>query len=182
MVVAGDFVQLPPMTGPSLYSGKVTLNVSDAMDQRNQNAVLGRILWHQFNTVVMLRQNMRQKTQSVADDKLRTALENMRYGACTEEDDIRNVSIITARNSQKDALNKLGSERFARDTTQSLHHFCSIDRVSARAVDKSKWKSCEQSNIKKMSKSLQSMLWDAPPSATNDFIPGKLSICLGMPM
>ncbi|KAJ7697464.1 hypothetical protein B0H17DRAFT_862645, partial [Mycena rosella] len=60
LMVAEDFAQLPPMSGPSLYSGKVTLAVSDAMDQRNQNAVLGRILWHQFNTVVILRQNMRQ--------------------------------------------------------------------------------------------------------------------------
>ncbi|KAJ7121782.1 hypothetical protein C8R43DRAFT_857623, partial [Mycena crocata] len=40
VIVAGDFAQLPPMSGPSLYSGKVTLQVSDAMDQRNQNAVL----------------------------------------------------------------------------------------------------------------------------------------------
>jgi hypothetical protein len=47
---------------------------------------MSRILWHQFNTVVMLRQNMRQQAQTPADDKLRTALENMRYGACTDDD------------------------------------------------------------------------------------------------
>ncbi|KAJ6536067.1 hypothetical protein B0H19DRAFT_896018, partial [Mycena capillaripes] len=29
---------------------------------------------------------------------------------------------------------------------------------------------------------LQKRLWDAPPSATNEFIPGKLSLCLGMPV
>ncbi|KAJ7161113.1 hypothetical protein C8R46DRAFT_859175, partial [Mycena filopes] len=203
MVVAGDFAQLPPMTGLSLYSGKVTLNVSDAMDQRNQNAVWGKILWHQFNTVVILRQNMRQQKQTAEDDKLRQALENMRYGACTKDDieflesriagfrpenpklggkAIRNVSIITARNSQKDALNSLGAVRFSRDTNQELNHFCSIDRISSRAVDKSKWKGCVQSEIKKMSKSLQKKLWDAPASATNEFIPGKLSLCVGMPI
>ncbi|KAJ7893055.1 hypothetical protein B0H14DRAFT_2334946 [Mycena olivaceomarginata] len=70
MVVAGDFAQLPPMTGPSLYSEKVTLQVSDAMDQRTQNAVMGKTLWHQFNTVVVLRQNMRQPEQTPEDDKL----------------------------------------------------------------------------------------------------------------
>ncbi|KAJ6540673.1 hypothetical protein B0H19DRAFT_1001765 [Mycena capillaripes] len=203
MVVAGDFAQLPPMTGPSLYSGKVTLQVSDAMDQRNQNAVLGRILWHQFNTVVILRQNMRQQKQSKDDDKLRTASENMRYGACTDDDlkflesriagfrpespklnerDIRNVSIITARNSQKDALNRMGAARFAKDTDQTLIDFCSLDRISARSVDKSKWKGCEQSEIKKMTTTLQKKLWDAPPSTTNELIPGKLSLCLGMPI
>jgi hypothetical protein len=70
MVVAGDFAQLPPMTGPSLYSEKVTLQVSDAMDQRTQNAVMGKTLWHQFNTVVILRQNMRQPEQTPEDYKL----------------------------------------------------------------------------------------------------------------
>ncbi|KAJ7079861.1 hypothetical protein C8R44DRAFT_836642 [Mycena epipterygia] len=141
IVVAGDFAQLPPMTGPALYSGAVTLQVSEAMTQKNQNAVLGKILWHQFNTVVILRQNMRQKSQSEQDDKLRAALENMRYGACTEVDvaflrtriagfrpenpklfDIgfRNVSVITALNAQKDVLNRLGAERFARDNRKTL--------------------------------------------------------------
>ncbi|KAJ7733308.1 hypothetical protein B0H16DRAFT_1468145 [Mycena metata] len=203
MVVAGDFAQLPPMSGPSLYSGKVTLQVSDAMDQRNQNAVLGKILWHQFNTVVILRKNMRQKVQSEADDKLRRALENMRYGACSGDDiaflesriagfrpenpklnkkSIRNVSIITARNSQKDSLNNMGAARFARDTGQTLMHFHSIDRVSARSVDKNKWKGCIQSDIKRMTPRLQRKLWEALPSTTNEYIPGKLSICMGMPI
>jgi hypothetical protein len=74
------------MTGLSLYSGKVTLQVSDAMDQRNQNTVLGKIPWHQFNVVVILRQNMRQKDQTPEDDKLGQALVNMRYCACTDSD------------------------------------------------------------------------------------------------
>jgi hypothetical protein len=33
-----------------------------------------------------------------------------------------------------------------------------------------------------MTASLQKRLWDALPSATNEFIPGKLSLCLGMPV
>ncbi|KAJ7270164.1 hypothetical protein B0H12DRAFT_1008958 [Mycena haematopus] len=127
----------------------------------------------------------------------------MRYGACTERDieflesriagfrpenpklnekDIRNVSIITARNSQKDALNAMGAQRFARDTNQTLVDFCSIDRISARSVDKNKWKGCMQSEIKKITLPLQKKLWNAPPSTTNELIPGKLSICLGMPV
>jgi len=35
---------------------------------------------------VILRENMRQRTQTPEDAKLRTALENMRYSACTPED------------------------------------------------------------------------------------------------
>ncbi|KAJ7016600.1 hypothetical protein C8F04DRAFT_981158 [Mycena alexandri] len=146
---------------------------------------------------------MRQKVQSEADDKLRRALENMRFASCTDEDlnfldsriagfrpenprlnrsSIRNISIITARNSQKDALNRMGAERFARDTGQTLVHFCSIDRVSARSVDKGRWKGCMQSDIKKMTLNLQKKLWDALPSTTNEYIPGKLSLCMGMPI
>ena len=56
------------------------------MTQRSQNAVLRKILWHQFTTVVMLCQNMRQKDQTVQDDKLCHVLENMRYAPCTKED------------------------------------------------------------------------------------------------
>ncbi|KAJ7737159.1 hypothetical protein DFH07DRAFT_688284, partial [Mycena maculata] len=122
MVVAGDFAQLPPMTGQSLYNGLVALKSTSIMSMRDQNAVLGRILWHQFNTVVLLRENMRQREQTPLDAKLRTALENMRYAACTEEDlqflrtrvagdreenphldskKYRNVSIITSWNIHK---------------------------------------------------------------------------------
>ena len=76
--------------------------------------------------VVILRQNMRQNTKSTRDTSFRTALENMRYAQCTEDDIkflrtlitgkelkqpniakklYRNVSIITELNSQKDQLN-----------------------------------------------------------------------------
>lgn len=50
------------------------------------------------------------------------------------------IEPITARNSQKNALNRMGAERFAKDTNQTLVDLCSIDRISARSVDKSKWK------------------------------------------
>jgi hypothetical protein len=39
--------------------------------------VIGKVLWHQITTVVMLVQNMQWKTQTEANRKLRTALENM---------------------------------------------------------------------------------------------------------
>ena len=53
---------------------------------KSQEEAIGKALWHQVMTVVILRQNMRQKIQSVLDNQLRTALENMRYKACTPED------------------------------------------------------------------------------------------------
>src|ERR1700734_3697008 len=93
---------------------------------QGQEAAIGKALWHQVTTVVILRKNMRQRTQTPKDAKLRTALKNMRYAACTLEDikflkthiaerrsdqpkrsdkKFKNVSIVTALNSQKDRIN-----------------------------------------------------------------------------
>ncbi|KAJ7075578.1 hypothetical protein C8R43DRAFT_847506, partial [Mycena crocata] len=185
VIVAGDFAQLPPMTGHSLYNGLVALSTSQSMTQKAQNAVLGRILWHQFNTVVILRQNMRQKLQTDDDAKLRTALENMRYAAChphLNSKEYRNVSVITAWNIHKDAINDEGAERFARDTGQELIDFYSVDKLSSRAVDRYKWSGCEQAHYGKLGPKLQARLWSAFPTANTEQVPGKLRLCVGMPV
>src|SRR5882762_5354461 len=152
MIFSGDFAQLPPVFGSPLYSGTVGTQLMSHMTVQGQEAAIGKALWHQVTTVVILRENMRQKTQSVEDAKLRTALENMRYAACTPEDikflksriagrcpeqpklstkELRNVSIITALNAQKDRINELGSVRFAAKTGQTLTDFDSIDRFGS---------------------------------------------------
>ncbi|KAJ6544559.1 hypothetical protein DFH09DRAFT_1249304 [Mycena vulgaris] len=162
MVVTGDFAQLPPMSGPSLYSGKVMLNFADTPKCRARNW-LGRILWHQFTAVCLFP----------------TALISMKYAVCTPVDisfleshvagfppenpnlgsvNFHNVPIITVRNNTK----------------QTLIDFCSIDRVSSRSVDRSKWKGCEQSEVKKMTKGLQCKLWESPLCTTSEFIPVML--------
>ena len=87
MIFAGDFAQLPPPLGAKpLYSHEVGRVIHKTHDHRTQKASIGKALWHQFTTVVILRQNMRQKSQTAEDAQLRIALENMRYGACTAED------------------------------------------------------------------------------------------------
>src|SRR6267378_4365561 len=86
MIFSGDFAQLPPVFGSPLYSGTVGTQLMSCMTVQGQEAAIGKALWHQVTTVVILRQNMRQKTQTAEDAKLRTALENMRYAACTPED------------------------------------------------------------------------------------------------
>ncbi len=83
---------------------------------------IGKALWHQTTTVVILRENMRQTSQTKDDAKFRTALENMRYRNCTtddieylhglaslssvkqklDDDRFRNVSVITALNVHRD--------------------------------------------------------------------------------
>ncbi|EDR04391.1 uncharacterized protein LACBIDRAFT_304622 [Laccaria bicolor S238N-H82] len=86
------------------------------------------------------------------------------------------MSIITAWNSQKDRINEIGSNRFAHDTGQSLEHFYSIDKLSNSASPTGKT-GC----LGNIAIGLQSVLWDASP-CTSEHIPGKLSICLGMPV
>lgn len=121
----------------------------------------------------------------------------MRYGACTDDDvsflrsriagtksdqpnlnteEFRNVSIITAWNIHKDAINDLGAAKFARDTNQELVSFYSIDKLSTKGVDRNKWKGSEQA--RSMTKKLQTALWEAPASATNEHIPGKVQLCI----
>ena len=150
MIFAGDFAQLKPVFGSPLYSQTVGTSINAAMSVRSQQSAIGKALWHQITTVVILRQNMRQKVQSINDAKFRSALENMRYAKCTKEDIdflktriagknanqpniarklYRNVSIITELNSQKDQLNKLGSLRFSKDTNQKLTDFYSDDEL-----------------------------------------------------
>src|SRR6202790_4921789 len=152
MIFSGDFAQLSPVFGSALYSGTVGTQLMSRMTVQGQKAAIGKALWHQVTTVVILRKNMRQRKQTAEDAKPRTALENMRYAACTPEDikflktriagrqsdqpklsdkEFRNVSIITALNAQKDRINELGSVRFAAETGQTLTDFYSIDRFGS---------------------------------------------------
>ena len=77
MIFAGDFAQLPPVGAPSLYNGKIGTQIHDGLKKSQQEAVIGKALWHQVKTVVILKENMRQRTQSPEDAKFRQALVNM---------------------------------------------------------------------------------------------------------
>ena len=58
MICAGDFAQLPPPMGreaSSLYSRKIG---AQSNITKEQHASLGKAFWHQFMTVVILRENM----------------------------------------------------------------------------------------------------------------------------
>ena len=192
MIFSGDFAQMPPVFGSPLYSGTVGTQLMSRMTVQGQEAAIGKALWHQVTTVVILRKNMRQRTQSEKDSKLRTALENMRYAACTPEDikflktriagrrsdqpklsdkEFRNVSIITALNAQKDRINELGSVRFAAETGQTLTDFYSIDRFGSspdaaekRSRGRKSKASCKHVS-NEISPTLQKVIWNLPPSA-----------------
>ena len=208
MIFAGDFAQLPPAIGQehaSLYSRTVGLNTRSL---RDQEAAIGKALWHQITTVIILRENMRQKTQTPDDERLREALSNMRYKACTPDDitflrsrvsseiegrpsvkekRFRNVSLITTLNLPKDVINDLGSQRFAAETNQELTIFYSED--TNNSSDSQEKKKVKKTNIRRkkiqapsLSPGLQQVIWDLPPSSNLKNIPGKLSLCRGLPV
>jgi hypothetical protein len=77
VILAGNFAQLPPTGGSALYNQYSYNKQSGRMTIRTQETLLGKVIWHQITTVVILRQNICQKTQTEADKKLRTALSNM---------------------------------------------------------------------------------------------------------
>ena len=209
MIFAGDFAQLPPVGGASLYSNQVGTQNHAGLKPAQQEAAIGKALWHQITTVVILRENMRQKTQTLKDAKLRTALVNMRYGQCTSEDivflrsrvagkrpgqpniatkEFRNVAIICGKHTQKDQINALGTERFAADTNQKLTNFYSIDKWGKESdpAEKAKWgksksapKTKHKSNEMEFEDQLQ--IWKVRHGSTDNFA-GKLSLCIGMPV
>ncbi|KDQ50647.1 hypothetical protein JAAARDRAFT_141625, partial [Jaapia argillacea MUCL 33604] len=95
-------------------------------------ATIGKALWHQVTTVVILRKNMRQRSQSANDQAFRTALENMRYKSKFQNPnmgnrDFRHVSIITARNIQRDRINEMGYKQYSIDTTKETREFFLYD-------------------------------------------------------
>ena len=189
MGFSGDFAQLPPAVDGehvSLYSRTIG---SIATDKKSQEEAIGKALWHQITTVVILRQIMRQNKQSSEDTKLRTALENMRYKSCTVDDinflrtrissthsnyssicekNFRDVSIITGTNLQKDEINRMGAIRFAQETNQTLTDFFSEDsaKVGASAIDKSS----NLKHIANISDDMQKMLWNQSLSSTDKHI------------
>ena len=167
---------------------------------------MGKALWQQVTTVVILHQNMRQKNQSNDDAALRQALTNMRYKSCTPDDiaflrtrissslpdhpavtqvNFRNVSIITALNVHKDEINHLGSIRYAKETSQELVDFFSEDSVGTGTDEKGNKRHQQKSKnncATTLTSQLQQILWHQPPSSNDKCIPGKLSLCIGMPV
>lgn len=211
-IVAGDFAQLPPIsTGSPLYSHKVQSVIHTTFAANEQHACIGKALWHQFTTAVILKENMRQKSSSLDDIKFRTALENLRYKACTQADiscfesrvvgrakdrvkltdpNFRNVSIVTTLNNHRDRINELAAQRFASESGQTLTTFYSQDRYTSQL---SKMKKNDgrhkrehttidpQRTNNVISPTLQKWLWELDHYSSSNH-PGKLSICIGLPV
>lgn len=207
IIFCGDFAQLPPpgvgqvpLYSSGVYSKQKTSHIQS-------QAAQGRALWAQFTTVVILRKNMRQRGSSAGDNRFRTALENMCYRSCTKDDiellssrivassssapslkhdTFRNVSVITAYNVDRDAMNACGAVRFAREHRRQLHYFHSIDTwpLTADTLDSvsQQRRRCNNNILRgPIGASAQQILWDLPPHCTNHHA-GVLPLCIGMPV
>ncbi|KAF9488381.1 hypothetical protein BDN71DRAFT_1353349, partial [Pleurotus eryngii] len=145
---------------------------------------------------------MRQKLQTKEDAKFRSALENMRYRSCTLEDvqflrgrvsaniegrasvcdaKFRNVSIITARHVNKDAINVLGEQRFAAEHKMSLTTFCCEDTIVPIA-DLEEVKGKKRAAKVRLDEKIQRVLWEQPACSVEKKIPAKLNLCKGLPV
>ncbi|KAI0640762.1 hypothetical protein C8Q79DRAFT_920776 [Trametes meyenii] len=210
VVLAGDFAQLPPAGGnASLYSDAVGA-WSNSTKPASQHAAIGKALWHEFTTVVILRQNMRQQGMSHEDIMFRTALQNMRYARCTQADErlilsrvwastpangghlpkgFETVSIITARNAYRDGINATRATEFARSRGKELHRFHSVDRWatskdvgSLRHAQRIYDRTIDPARTSNnLTPNLRMALWKIPPALTNHHA-GVLELCEGMPV
>ncbi|PBK91907.1 hypothetical protein ARMGADRAFT_899131, partial [Armillaria gallica] len=144
-----------------------------------------------------------QRTQTPADEKLRTALANMRYTSATKVDiaflqskvagkptaakimdkEFQNISIITRLNVHKDKYNRIGAIQFTEETGQELTVFYSDDKLSASENNgRASGKSFLLHNSVPVLCNATQLLWSASPSSNDKQIPPTLSLCKGMPI
>ena len=64
MIFSGDFAQMPPVFGSPLYSGSVGIQLLSCMTVQGQEAAIGKALWHQVTTVVILKEYETKDTNS----------------------------------------------------------------------------------------------------------------------
>ncbi|KAI9059282.1 hypothetical protein FKP32DRAFT_1580415 [Trametes sanguinea] len=153
---------------------------------------------------------MRQRGMSEEDVAFKRALENMRYSRCTvadvdllrsrvcrpslgddqlEDQRFHDVSIITARNAHRDAINEFRAQEFANRTGQTLTSFVSVD-TWGQVKDNSSIRRAQRqyadivdpvraSNT--VGPNMQRVLWGLPPTLTEHHA-GVLRLCRGMPI
>lgn len=210
VVLAGDFAQLPPAgKSPSLYSNSVGPWSSSSTLSAQHNTI-GKALWHEFVNVMLLRENMRQAGMTDEDVRFRTALNNMRYCRCTKEDielilsrvwlptlanggwipeRFRGVSVITALNAERDAVNAIGVTDFAQRHGKQLYYFHSLDKWG-KVKDPSSIRRAQHEydsavdptrTSDHIAPRIQEALWAIPPTLT-DHHAGILPLCQDMPV
>ena len=78
--------------------------------------------------------------------------------------------------------NRLGCEKIAKITGQSLTHFFSEDSTKISSQDETVRQKHSGKKLTTISYKLQKELWGLPHSSADKHVPGKLSLCVGMPI
>ena len=207
MILSGDFCQLPPVGGIPLYSLDVSKVMRAWLTEYEQKKIIGKAIWHQVTTAVILRKNIRQNTMSEDNVRFRDCLIRMRYGKCNQQDlkwlnsrvarkgdqgpdlsksEWKYAAVINGHNSQRDKLNEMGALRFATEIQQPLYKFYSYDTWGSESdpADPSEnkgRKKAKASPQQKISAEVQEEIWKLSPKYT-DNIPSVLVLCIGMPV
>lgn len=123
VILMGDFCQFPPVRGQPLWK----------MPQSEAEHV-GKLIWQQFNQVIVLDEQMRQ----VEDESYRNLLQHARTGTLTYDDmavlnsraiesltapNLKDATAITRLNSLRQVINRPQIERFARSKLQKIYIF-----------------------------------------------------------
>lgn len=151
IILAGDFAQLPPVSEKRLYGWVNTYSRSKAGRASGQQIVLGKLLWLSFNTVIDLKEIMRQTGCNNAH--FVDLLSRLREGRCNQQDYVllntrlltnqhqqlakaewTNAPTIVYDNASKDALNVLAVTAFAERTGRTLHWYHARDKYDGRPL------------------------------------------------
>ncbi|KAI0087679.1 hypothetical protein BDY19DRAFT_892557 [Irpex rosettiformis] len=153
---------------------------------------------------------MRQRGMTEEDRKFRLALENLRFGSCTQQDiallftriagplpnqpkvtspQFRHVSIVTAKNAVRDAAVAVRPGMHAIEKRKLLGDFLSIDSFpnaqGSASVSETRRLSnhtCDPLRTSNVIPSeLRNLLWSLPPRRT-EHVAGRLQLCEGMPV
>ena len=80
----------------------------------------------------------------------------------------------------------MGCRRFSIESKQPLVHFYSEDSLRCNPNSETKRKKSygvlQKKTIPVITERIQQLLWDGPHSISRENIPGKLSLCIGMPI
>jgi hypothetical protein len=128
VILMGDFFQFPPVRGPPLWKNPRYGNDEDAA---------GRLIWHRFQNVIILDEQMRQ----LEDPSFGDFLTRTRRAALTEDDATRlnsrvirsltdplseSATVIVKLNALRHPVNRIRIENFARRRSQKIYLFAAI--------------------------------------------------------
>lgn len=186
VIFLGDFGQLKPVGGPSLYHYRLTNhpNLLNMQNVSGVDALKGVYLWRLVRTVVILRTNQRQSGDSEYAEllsRIREGNSGNAHRAGTADDfavlqtrliqnfdaeissKFSNAPVIVGVKSVRDPLNDRILRHHARRINADVHLYHSRDRVARTAIDTV----------------MRERLWDLPTSITGDTL-GRLPLFPGM--